>query len=213
MTFITDRGWTLHFTIGSILGSPVKAGDVVHMPGGRGDLIISGGRAPQRAKDTGAIFVNDPSENQSNGREVRPDALGTVWISAAGGWSALPGGKRATVPARASKPANESHSRPGSSMTFVELTEDEFLARFRPIPNPLSNDTGFDFGDGSCLFDAYGPDSEFVRGQPLERVWTVVEGEDGLEITDGMHVVNRLGYLVTQQPCPPNTMISVPLDM
>lgn len=98
-------------------------------------------------------------------------------------------------------------------MTFVELTEDEFLERFKPIPNPLVDDASFDFGDGGCLFDAHGADLEFVRGQPLEKVWTVIERDDGLEITDGMHVVNRVGYLVTQQPCPPNTMISVPLGM
>jgi hypothetical protein len=51
-----------------------------------------------------------------------------------------------------------------------------------------------------------------VRVQPLAKVWTVIEGDGGLEITDGMHVVNRLGYLVTVRCCPPNVAVSVPLD-
>ena len=71
MTSINDRGWTLHYTIGSVLASPVKPGDVVHMPAGGGDLVISGGRAPLRANDAGAIFVRDAVEDQPEGREAR----------------------------------------------------------------------------------------------------------------------------------------------
>jgi hypothetical protein len=80
-----------------------------------------------------------------------------------------------------------------------ELTEDEFLARFKPIPNPLNEAAGFDFGEGGCLFEAVDSDLEFVRAQPLKNVWTIIEGDEGIEITDGIHFVNRFGYLVT---CP-----------
>lgn len=95
--------------------------------------------------------------------------------------------------------------------SYLELTEDEFLDRFRPVPNPLSDTAGFDFGEGGCLFEASGAELAFIRAQPPARVWTIVEGDDGLEITDGMHVVNRLGYLVTVRCCPSNMTISVPL--
>lgn len=95
---------------------------------------------------------------------------------------------------------------------YIEMTEDEFLVRFHPVPNHLSDTAGFDFGEGGCLFEASGPELAFVRVQPPARVWTVIEGDDGLEITDGMHVVNRLGYLVTVRCCPPHIAVSVPLD-
>tara|TARA_Y100000815_G_scaffold29471_1_gene24508 strand:+ start:138 stop:437 length:300 start_codon:yes stop_codon:yes gene_type:complete len=95
---------------------------------------------------------------------------------------------------------------------YIEITEDEFLARFHPVPNHLSDTAGFDFGEGGCLFEASGPNLSFVRAQPPARIWTVIEGDDGLEITDGMHDVNRLGYLVTERCCPPNVAVSVPLD-
>ncbi|MBA4090252.1 MAG: hypothetical protein C0494_06635 [Sphingobium sp.] len=95
---------------------------------------------------------------------------------------------------------------------YLELTEDAFLDRFHPIPNHLSATAGFDFGEGGCLFEASGPELAFVRAQPPASVWTIVEGDDDMEITDGMHVVNRLGYLVTVRRCPANTSISVPLD-
>ncbi|EQB16528.1 MULTISPECIES: hypothetical protein [Sphingobium] len=95
---------------------------------------------------------------------------------------------------------------------YLELTEDDFLDRFHVTPNHLSDTAGFDFGEGGCLFEASGPELAFVLAQPPSRVWTIVEGDDGMEITDGMHVVNRLGYLVTARSCPPNTTISVLLD-
>lgn len=92
------------------------------------------------------------------------------------------------------------------------LTEDDFITCFEPIPNLLDEAASFDFGEGGCLFGTAGPELEFVRAQPLEKVWTIVEGDEGLGITEGMHVVNRLGYLVTRHPCPPDTMVTVDLD-
>jgi hypothetical protein len=101
---------------------------------------------------------------------------------------------------------------PPSAVRHLEMTEDEFLDRFHPLPNHLSDTAGFDFGEGGCLFEASGPELAFVRAQPSARVWTVVDGDDGMEITEGMHVVNRIGYLVTDRCCPPDTFISVSLD-
>lgn len=90
MTSITDNDWTLHYTIGRVLAAKVKPGDVVHMPGGGGDLIVLGGRAPLRVNDRGSITVRDALTTDSDRFETRPAAVGMVWISAAGGWSELP---------------------------------------------------------------------------------------------------------------------------
>lgn len=62
------------------------------------------------------------------------------------------------------------------------------------------------------MFEPAGSELEFVRAQPSDMVWTVIDGDEGTEITDGMHFVNRLGYIVTELPCPTETMITVPLD-
>lgn len=90
MTHVTDRDWILHYTIGRLLAAKVELGDVVLMPGDGGDLLVLGGRAPLRAKDRGSVLVRDPSAESGQGFEMRPAALGMVWISAVGGWSELP---------------------------------------------------------------------------------------------------------------------------
>lgn len=90
MAHVTDRDWTLHYTIGSVLAAKVKPGDLVHMPGGCGDLIVLGGRAPLWVNDRGSVTVRDALDESRNGFETRPGAVGMVWISAAGGWSELP---------------------------------------------------------------------------------------------------------------------------
>lgn len=87
---ITDNGWTLHYTIGRVLAAKVELDDLVHMPGGRDDLIVCGGRAPLRANDRGSVTVRNPAGQTLSTTEARPGALGMVWISAAGGWSELP---------------------------------------------------------------------------------------------------------------------------
>tara|TARA_R110000787_G_scaffold282863_1_gene395043 strand:+ start:9288 stop:9683 length:396 start_codon:yes stop_codon:yes gene_type:complete len=90
MTPDSERGWTLHYTIGSVLAAKVKTGDLVQMPGGQDNLIVLGGRAPLRVKDPGSVIVRKPAADAVDGFEVRPGAVGMVWISAAGGWSELP---------------------------------------------------------------------------------------------------------------------------
>ncbi len=90
MTSITDNGWTLHYTIGRELAAEVKPGDLVHLPGGRGDLIVLGGRAPLRVNDCGGVIVRGCGSGITSEGEARPGALGMVWISPAGGRSELP---------------------------------------------------------------------------------------------------------------------------
>ncbi|QUT07137.1 hypothetical protein KFK14_06875 [Sphingobium phenoxybenzoativorans] len=90
MASVQENGWSLHYTIGRVLAAKVRPGDIVQMPGGRGDLMVLGGRAPQRANDRGSVLVRDPLAESSDGMEMPLRALGMVWISAAGGWSEIP---------------------------------------------------------------------------------------------------------------------------
>ncbi len=47
-------------------------------------------------------------------------------------------------------------------------------------------------------------DFDEARGHPVEHVWTIVESGDDMDgnwyAIPGLHYVNRLGYVVTEQP-------------
>ena len=108
MTHITENGWTLRYTDGGELASAVETGDAIPLPSGRHKLIVLGGRAPQRVNDCGGVIVNDQRGEITGERELRPSALGMVWVSSSGGWSELP---------RAPAPPDQQEGRTADSCT------------------------------------------------------------------------------------------------
>ena len=99
------------------------------------------------------------------------------------------------------------------AVTFTTIDETAFIEWFRPKPNHLEFDSGFDFGCGSCLFSAAGKSFKHVLAQNRRHVWTVLEGDEGqLFIESGLHIVNRLGYIITSEPIEDGATYSVILD-
>ncbi len=48
------------------------------------------------------------------------------------------------------------------------------------------------------MFESYGDEFEFVKAQDSNRIWTYSDGDNGgTYISDGYHVVNRIGYFIT----------------
>lgn len=88
------------------------------------------------------------------------------------------------------------------------MTHEEWEEEYVPVKNHLDDNASFD----GCMFETY--DEEFVevlRNADDKRVWTYVEGDEGLYIIPGLHFVNRLGYLITEKPYTDET-IEVKLD-
>jgi hypothetical protein len=95
--------------------------------------------------------------------------------------------------------------------TLIELSEDAFAAMFRPLANPLNPHASFDWGAGyGTLFETYGEELAYVRSQDPAKVWTFQSG-DGDYVTSGFHLVNRVGYFVTEVPLPAGLDIQVTL--
>ena len=93
------------------------------------------------------------------------------------------------------------------------LDEDQFVERFGPRPNHLDLTAGFDCGEGGCLFACAGKELRYVLAQKPSNVWTLLEGDEGqLVIESGMHIVNRLGYLITERPIDEHAVYTVPID-
>jgi hypothetical protein len=94
--------------------------------------------------------------------------------------------------------------------TSIRLTEDEFQANYPLVANHIDPDA---FGDGpGCLFETFGEELAFVRGQNPRTIWTLVDGDDGNQyILSGYHLVNRIGYLISTIPFPEDANIKVPI--
>lgn len=78
--------------------------------------------------------------------------------------------------------------------------------KFKPIKNKFSNDPDYE------MFETYGEEFEFVKGQDFTHVWTWVDGDMSSLLVPGIAYVNRLGYYVTEVPWE-NDMDSVLLSV
>lgn len=95
--------------------------------------------------------------------------------------------------------------------SLIQLTEDQFDARYKLRTNHLNPHASWAFGDGTgCLFETYGEELDFVRSQDPQTIWTFVDGDDGDQyVMSGYHLVNRIGYLLSIEPVPEGTDIEV----
>jgi hypothetical protein len=75
---------------------------------------------------------------------------------------------------------------------------DAWEEKYQPIQNHVDANAG-------DKFETYGEELDYVLSiadtEP-KRVWTLVDGDDGnLYITSGYHLVNRINYFITKNPC------------
>jgi hypothetical protein len=93
--------------------------------------------------------------------------------------------------------------------TIIEYySEEQFDEKFNLVDNHIDKNASFD----GKMFETYGDELAFVIEMSKEnKVITIIEGggdevdEEGYLIpnmyyTSGMHHVNRIGYLITEQP-------------
>ena len=94
---------------------------------------------------------------------------------------------------------------------FIEMTMDEWEATYKPIYNHIDTNASFqdDSGNG-IMFETYGDEVAFVKSQSPANIWMYGSGDDGgTYIWNGWGFVNRLGYFITEVPCPDGLTIQV----
>lgn len=83
------------------------------------------------------------------------------------------------------------------------ITIERWFDVYRPVPNASGASLGFDVNDKSCLHETSGPDlvavQAAVKNKP-ETVWTLLDCDGQMFITNGFHYVNRMGYFITEVP-------------
>ncbi len=90
----------------------------------------------------------------------------------------------------------------------ITLSFDEWVEEFKPAQNHIDKNA---FIDG-LMFETYGKELEFVRAQDINRIWTFIESDGVFCVSEGMHIVNRLGYAITEKPYAENTFYIIEDD-
>ena len=77
------------------------------------------------------------------------------------------------------------------------MTYEEWAEVYRPKDNHLVKNKG------QQHFETYGIELGYVLAtadtEP-DRVWTLVDGDEGTWIVNGYHLVNRISYFITEVP-------------
>jgi len=89
---------------------------------------------------------------------------------------------------------------------FIEMDFDEWFDTYKPIPNNIDTNASFD----GHMFETYGDEVEFVKKVDPAYIWTYGDGDNGGSyVWNGWHFVNRIGYFITEVPCPADTTIQI----
>lgn len=76
----------------------------------------------------------------------------------------------------------------------MEQELDAWTEKYLPIQNHLVTEASWD----GTMFETYGNEYDYVAAQPQQNVWTWVDGDTGSFILSGLHIVNRIGYFITE---------------
>lgn len=82
------------------------------------------------------------------------------------------------------------------SENIVRLTVDEWEEQFKPINNMFDENSSWN----GIMFETYGDEEAFVRGQLPTTIWTYIDSTGGTLLVNGYSFVNRIGYFVTEVP-------------
>jgi hypothetical protein len=83
---------------------------------------------------------------------------------------------------------------------ITKISFDEWLETFKPVHNHFDRYASFQDDSGlGIMFETFGIELDFVRSRDPLKVWTYMDSEDGgTVIVDGYHLVNRIGYFITE---------------
>ena len=97
---------------------------------------------------------------------------------------------------------------------FIEMDYDEWLKTYKPIYNHIEPNASFQDETGQgIMFETYGDEVAFVKQQDPACIWTYGDGDDGGGyIWNGWHLVNRIGYFITEVPCPSDVDMQIQVD-
>ena len=93
---------------------------------------------------------------------------------------------------------------------FIEMTFEEADEKFHFMVNNYDEYASFN----GLMFETYGDEVDYVKSISPYRIWTYGDGDDGGGyIWNGWHIVNRLGYFISEEPWPADTVIQIQVSV
>lgn len=96
-------------------------------------------------------------------------------------------------------------------MELINLTEEQFDEQFTLVENHIDDNASW----SGAMFETFGEEFDYVRmkAQKGNNVWTILEGDDdSMFIVNGVHFVNRIGYLITREEWEGETEVEIEVD-
>ena len=87
---------------------------------------------------------------------------------------------------------------------MTRLPYDEWFDKYQPIINDIA-------GDEQYQFETYGDELQYVLQQDDKHIWTEMDGDQGVSIVSGYHLVNRIQYYITVKPW--EDLIEIPVSI
>jgi hypothetical protein len=78
-----------------------------------------------------------------------------------------------------------------------QISWDEFEEKYKPLQNHLDDNASVN----GWMYETYGEELKHVMKvakQDINRVWTFITVDGVPSITSGYHLVNRMGYIITE---------------
>lgn len=86
------------------------------------------------------------------------------------------------------------------------MNYDQWLDTYRPVTNHLTQAPY-----GGTMFETFGEEFDHVFAQDRSKIWTLMDTDAGLYVANGFHIVNRIGYFVTEVPFEGEGFLDVPV--
>lgn len=81
-------------------------------------------------------------------------------------------------------------------MINPSITTEEQFDTLKPLKNHLDDNANFN----GLLYETFGAELDYVNQQPNDKIWTYIDADGVLVLSNGYHTVNRVGYIITELP-------------
>jgi hypothetical protein len=76
---------------------------------------------------------------------------------------------------------------------------DKWWEEYKPVPNHLCSENTKEEPSLVSYFETYGEELDYIRSVDSHNIWTWIDGDEGSCLVPGYHLVNRIGFFVTEK--------------